>query len=154
MKRFSTLLATALIAGSLFLPAGAKPTLPVTVRCTNPGNTSAIVSVKTRAPATSFTVTVGGTGSVVMEKSVRSVQAVAKAQEVRVPVTFTAGSEAGGLVVEVRGDFGHGVQSQIQTFSLVGGGQQSVDVRARTDSGGTASPDIVIVPAKTTTEDR
>ena len=155
MKNFTSFVVTALAVWSLTGTALAKQTLPVSVGCSSTGPTSATVRVQSKASATALTVTVGGTGSVVMDEVTRHSHTTSASQQITVPVTFTSGAAAGGLVVEVRGDFGQGMKSQIQTFTLVEGPQSgSADVRARTNSGAAGSPEMVIVPAKTSTEKR
>lgn len=151
MNRFSTLCASTLIALGLLASAGAKPNLPVSVQCTGPSNGSATVIVTLKAPATSFVVLVRGSGSVIMEETVHQARAVSKSQKVRIPLQYRAGSAPGGLVVEVKGDFGQGVRSQIQTFTLMG--QTPPGVRSQA-SPSPSAPAIVVVPAKTTTKER
>jgi hypothetical protein len=154
MKHLYILLLTVLVLWPLAVPASAKSRLPVTVGCTKNSDTRATLYIKLRGPSvSSLVISVGGTGSVTMERVVRHFTDKSTGREISFPVTFRSGLEAGGLVVEVKGDFGHGLQSQIQTFDLVKMTDSSTrEVRSQEQTSEETSPKMIIVPARTTTE--
>ncbi len=134
----------------VFTAASAKPSLPIELTSQPLPEGRVSLKVTFTKGATDVTVTVRATGTAGMQPMTRRVARVAKGETLEFAPIQTVEETFGGVAVHVRGDFGSGLQVRTQTLTLTEAPSTPASVRARKQADGQNSPDVIILPAKTT----
>lgn len=98
----------------------ARPHLPIKVLYQPSNGQHSQIMLRFFAPARDIVVRASGSGSVSMSPREYRQATLAAKQEVVLPLDYKVqGQELGTLVLEIQGNFGRGLQSEVRSFDVV-----------------------------------